>query len=96
MSVAPACEEFHQLLDDKLRRTFLKAVRNVRNMHDVMRKIFSSSAKNNALGIPNSTSYAKDHFDVSKVSSSLIAVSIANATELNAAEHKSNFIRRKQ
>ena len=61
-----------------------------------MRNYFSLSAKHGGLRVTNPPRNAKQHFEVSKESSKLIADSIVNATELNAKEQKSKVHRTRQ
>ena len=60
---------------------------NIYNVSNPQRTLFSLSAKNGGLGIPNPAVKASEQFEMSKKTSSLISDSIVNGTALERTQN---------
>ena len=88
MRVVPGCDEFLKPLEDSIKNQFISTVTNIYNVSNPQRTLFSLSAKNGRLGIPDPKVKTSEQFEMSKKTSSLISDSIVNGTVLDVDAHK--------
>ena len=96
--VVPGCDAFLKPLEDKKQKKnqFTSTVTNIYNVSNPQRRLFSLSAKNGGLGIPDPVVKASEQFEMSEKTSSLISDSIVNGTALDVDAHKTHVRSRKQ
>ena len=78
MRVLLGCDEFLEPLEDSIENQFISTITNIYNVRNPQRSLFSLSAKNAGLGIPNPMLKANEQFEMSKKTSSLIPDFILN------------------
>ena len=96
LRVVPGCDEFFKPLEDSLKNQLISTITNIYNVSKPQRSLFSLSAKNGGLGIPDPVVKASEQFEMSKKTSSLTSDSILNGTTLDIDEHKTHVRSSKQ
>ena len=96
MRVVPGCDEFLKPLEDSIKNQFISTKTDIYNVSNPQRSLFSLSAKNGGLGIPDPGVKASEQFETSTKTSSLISDSILNGTTLDVGANKTHVSSSKQ
>ena len=97
MRVVPVCDELWKPLEDSIKNQLISTVTNIYNVSNhPQQNLFSLSAKNRGLGIPNSVVKASEQFEMTKKTSFLISDSISNGTTLDVDDYETHFCISKQ
>ena len=96
MRVVPGCDEFLKPLEDSIKNQFISTITNIYDVSNPQGSLFSLSAKNGGLRIPDPVVKASEQFEMSKKTSSLISDSILNGLTLDIEAHKTRVHSSKQ
>ena len=91
LRVVPGCDEFLKPLEDSIKNQFISTITNIYNVSKPQRSLFTLSAKNGGLGIPDPVVRASEQSEMSKKTSSLISDPILNGTTLTSTNTKLTF-----